>query len=216
MIKTLNFHSRPESRVWFTSDWHLGHLGPQGGTPLWVSRGYTSAQDMTSLIINKINEQAKPEDIIINLGDYCLNTSQDEFENYTRRINATIYYIWGNHNSRIKDAYSSEVFKQYGRSDIEVYPLKYKNLVFVGNYLEASVNGSHLIMCHYPMDVFNKGGHGAFMLCGHSHCGYVKTQENCLESKRLDVGWDGFKKMLSIEEIQKIMDKKKHVILDHH
>jgi len=212
MIKVLNFHSRPESRVWFTSDWHLGH----NRDFVWQARGYTSPTDHTETVIRTVNEQAKPEDIIINLGDFCLNTSQDEFENYTRRINATIYYVWGNHNSRIKDAYFNAVFEQFGRSDIEVYPLKYKNLIFVGNYLEAGVNGSYLVMGHYPMDIFNKGGHGAFMLCGHSHYGYEKTQENCLESKRLDVGWDGFKRMLSIEDIQKIMAKKKHVVLDHH
>jgi calcineurin-like phosphoesterase family protein len=212
MIKVLNFHSRPESRVWFTSDWHLGH----NRDFVWQARGYSSPTDHTEAIIRTINDQAKSEDIIINLGDYCLNTSQDEFDNYTRRINSTIYYIWGNHNSRIKDAYQNAVLFQYGRSDIEVYPLNYKNIVFVGNYLEASVNGSYLIMSHYPMDIFNKGGHGSFMLCGHSHYGYEKTRENCLDSKRLDVGWDGFKRMLSIEDIQKIMAKKKHVILDHH
>lgn len=195
----------------------FNHTGPIGSIPLWQTRGYASPEKMTWGIISKLNELVRPDDIIFNLGDFCLNTNEQEFENYLANIKCqNIYYITGNHNSRIKDAYRKAIMNEFARDDIEVYPIRYKNIVFYGNYLEVVVDGQYICMCHYPIDIFNKMRHNSWMLCGHSHCGYSKTKESCLENKRLDVSWDGYLRPLDFNELQKIMAKKGLVTLDHH
>lgn len=212
-----HFRSDANRNIFFSSDWHLGHQGPKAGTPLWVSRGYKSVQDMTWGIINKINELVRPDDIIFNLGDFCLNTTEGEFENYINSIKCqNIHYINGNHNSRIKDAYRKSLQSELGRTDILAYPVRYKNIVFCGDYMEAIVDGLYICMCHYPIDVFNEMRSGAVMLCGHSHYTYDKTRDTCLENKRLDMSWDGHLKPLSINEVKAIMAKKGLVAVDHH
>ncbi len=206
-----------DRNIWFTSDWHLGHLGPKAGTPLWQSRGYSSAVAMTTGIINKINELVKPNDYIFNCGDFCLNSTEEDFENYLSSINCqNIHYITGNHNSRIISAYKKVLMEKFGTLDYDVYPIRYKNLIFVGDYIELEVNGRHIIMCHYPIDIFNEMRRGTYMLCGHSHYTYPKTRSDCIENKRLDLSWDGHSKLLTIDDINLIMSKKILVGCDHH
>jgi predicted MPP superfamily phosphohydrolase len=54
----------------------------------------------------------KPNDYLFYLGDWCLNTSAEEFENDLTQINCrNILMIWGNHNSQIKSVYEREVRK---------------------------------------------------------------------------------------------------------
>lgn len=218
MINSLqNFRSDANRNIFFSSDWHLGHQGPKAGTPLWVSRGYKSVQDMTWGIINKINELVRPNDIIFNLGDFCLNTTEGEFENYTNSIKCqNIHYINGNHNSRIKDAYRKALQSELGRTDILAYPVRYKNIVFCGDYMEAIVDGQYICMCHYPIDVFNHGLDGAFMICGHSHGNYEKTNPEYRYNKRLDLSWDLHKRPITINELKGIMANKEFLAVDHH
>lgn len=216
-MKLIKLETTVDFNVYFASDFHLNHEGPRGGTPLWQSRGYKSPLDMTDGIIAKVNEVVKPTDYLFYLGDFCLNTSREQFSNNLARINCqNIHMLWGNHNSRVKDLYQSEVYAQYGTNDIEVYPLRVRNIIFCGHYLEIIVNGTYLCLCHYPIDVFNEMRHGAYMLCGHSHYGYEKTRASNTENRRLDMSWDGHMKPLSFDEVKAIMDKKKLVGLDHH
>jgi calcineurin-like phosphoesterase family protein len=172
---------------------------------------------MTWGIINKVNEIVRPNDIIFNLGDFCLNTTEEEFESFLSALNCqNIYYITGNHNSRIKDAYKKALQSELGRADINAYPVRYKNIVFCGDYMEVVIDGQLIIMCHYPMDVFNEMRHSAIMVCGHSHYTYEKTRSDYQGSKRLDLSWDGHMKPLSFQEVRNIMNKKNIPELDHH
>lgn len=206
-----------DRNIWFTSDWHMGHLGPRSGIPLWQSRGYNSASEMTQGIIDKLNELVKPNDYIFNCGDFCLNSSEEDFKNYLSSINCqNIHYITGNHNSRIKDAYKKVLLEKFGTLEYDVYPIRYKNIIFVGDYIELNVDGKNIVMCHYPIDIFNEMGRGTYMLCGHSHYMYQKTRADCVENRRLDLSWDGHGKPLTIDDINLIMSKKALVGFDHH
>lgn len=181
---------------------------------------------MTDRIIERVNEFVMPQDYLFYLGDWSLDTSEQQFEEDLAKFNCkNILMIWGNHNSPIRYIYDREVYNwnesgsQPGADEfgsVEVYPLRYKNIVFCGDYMEIIVNGTHIVMCHYPMDVFNKMRHNAYMLCGHSHGTYPKTRIDCKENKRLDLSWDCHNKPLSFEEIKNIMDKKELMSFDHH
>lgn len=216
-MKILKIKTSKEKNAFFSSDWHLNHQGPRGGVPLWQSRGYESVSHMTESIIKTVNECVKTEDYLFFLGDFCLDTLRSKFEEDISRINCqNIYMIWGNHNSQIKDVYKEQIKLEFNRDDIEVYPLKYRNITFCGDYLELIVDGQYICMSHFPMDVFHKGLNGSYMICGHSHYNYEKTRAEYQYNKRLDVSWDGYKKPLSIKEINDIMRKKTFLSVDHH
>jgi calcineurin-like phosphoesterase family protein len=137
-----------------------------------------------------------------------------------------IYLLWGNHNSPAWSIYQREVksklegingFSIEGLQDVEIYPWRYKNMVFLGNYAEICVDGHYFIACHYPIYVWNYVKDGAKMVCGHSHYGLPFSQETNLDAKILDVGWDGYGHPLSNSEVLTIMNKKAiYKAGDHH
>lgn len=124
--------------------------------------------------------------------------------------------LWGNHNNPVHRVYKREVKEQFGRDDIDVYPLKYRNVTFLGDYVEVSINNTFIVMMHYPVSIWNYMKEGAYMLCGHSHYSYFSSQATCLNGKILDVGWDGLGAPYSFEKINEIMKTKKVKVEDHH
>ena len=223
MNRVLKFIQSNNRKVFWTSDWHAFHKRDF----VWESRGYKSAEDHTSFIRDKVNEIVKPNDVIINVGDITLNCQEGQFEAFINSINCqNMYLLWGNHNSPSWTIYKREVDSMFtnlaggvdqGNVEYEVYPFRYKNITFVGNYLEMTVDGHYFVVSHYPIHVFNYMKDGTKMICGHSHGGLDFSQPNNLNSKILDVGWDLFKKPLSTEEVLNIMNKKQiFQTTDHH
>lgn len=214
MNRVLHFKQTEESRVYFSSDFHFFH-NPKWTIPLWKSRGFNSAIEMTDNIIKSINDEVRITDKLFFMGDFCLNTSASQFEELLSRINCqNIYCIFGNHNSQIWDIYNRELKKMFPTTEhfsdlqdlgeLEVYPFRYRNLIYVGNYLEFSVDGHKTVASHYPLSSWNGMSHNGIHIHGHIH----STTENYnLEGKTIDVGFDYWKRPVSFDEIKKIMDK---------
>ena len=211
MNKILKYQSKDQN-IFFSSDWHLGHKRDF----VWGSRGFSSLEEHRDFIINKINERVKPNDILVYLGDFCLNSSEEDVENYLSQINCqNILSIWGNHNNPLKRMYDREVRKHIPY-DAEIYPLRYKNLVFLGDYQEMVVDNQMIILCHYPLRVWNFVKDGAWMLSGHSHYNDEERRADFQTNKALDVGFDGKLDLYSFDELRYIMMGKQIVVLDHH
>lgn len=227
MNRELRIRQTPDRRVYFISDTHLNH-DPKWKVPLWEARGFESSKAHTDGIIDKINEIVRPNDILFHLGDFCLNTDEHGFNELLARIKCqNIYILWGNHNNPVWKVYQREVkaymaWNEDGNppgidGDVEIYPFRYRNLLFLGNRVEVAVDGYLFIMDHYPIYVFNYMKDGAKHLCGHSHYGLDFSKADNLNSKILDIGWDGFGKPLTLDEVLDIMDKKKvFETSDHH
>lgn len=240
MNSIIEIKETDDQKVYFTSDTHFNH----NRSFIYESRGYTDVQSYTTAVIDKINERVRATDILFHLGDFSLNTERDGLnELLSRLVCQNIYYIWGNHNSplwtlyqdEIKDkiyykGYTSKIYNVYTQqyevggvpcelpvTYSEIYPLRYRNLIFIGNYAEVIVNGHKFVMSHYPILVFNYMAKGAKHLCGHSHGRLDFSDENNLTSKVLDVGWDDNKRPLSLPEVLKIMNRKSIFVSgDHH
>ena len=207
------FKSTSESKNWVSSDWHLGHQREF----VWGARGYKTHQEHTDGVINGINDNVLPNDNLFYLGDFSLNSNDQLFNEYLSRINCqNIYMLWGNHNSPGKNIYKKTVLEQYLRDDISVYPIRYRNVIFVGDYLEVSIDGKYNIMMHYPIEIWNYMKDGSYMLCGHSHYNFQKTKKESNEGLILDCGWDGHGKPYLFSEIVEIMNEKKIKAVDHH
>lgn len=213
----INLKETENSKIYITSDPHLGHQRDF----VWKVRGYNSAEEHTDDWFVKTNAIVRPNDILICLGDFCLNTNPAQFEEFLSRIHCqNLYMIFGNHpNPHYKNVYKPLVKQTLGNlyTDVsEVYPLKYRNITYIGHYVEAVLNGQFAVLCHYPISIWNEMQHGAWMLCGHSHYGFEPSRAESLAGKILDVGWDGHKAPWSLQEIASVMAKKGIVKVDHH
>jgi len=195
--------------IFFTSDWHLNH----NREFIFNKRGYVSSEHHTEELIKVINSQATIDDIIYNLGDFCLNTTIDQFHTLISKINCqNIYLLWGNHRApQYKNIYMPLVKQILGAGsayDSQVYPLRYKNIVFIGHYHEVWLKKHLFVLNHYPIAVWNELKNGAIHLCGHSHGGFELSNKANTYGKILDVGWEDHKKMLTLDEVLSYMESK--------
>lgn len=211
----LNFKN--VDKVFVTSDTHLKH----NKDFVWKARGYNSVKEHDDGIIDTINATVDVDDTLVHLGDFCLNASVQDFEELISRINCqNIYMLWGNHpNPHFKEIYKPLVQSFLGEHytyDSEIYPLRYRNVVYIGNYCEVSFGKQFAVLSHYPISIWNYSGQGAWMLCGHSHNSFPQTRAESTAGKILDVGWDGHKAPWSVTELSDVMKKKQFVGIDHH
>lgn len=214
----INFRDTEDSKTYVVSDTHWHH-DPKWKIPLWQARGYGSVQEHDADIENQINARVRPNDKLIHLGDICLNTTVQQFEEFIGKIKCqNIYALWGNHNNpHEKKVFFPGQERKFVRGiPVVSYPFEYKNVIFMPHYVEAVLNGQYTILCHYPIHIWNEMAHGAWMLCGHSHGGCPFSVPTNPEGKILDLGWDLHKKPLSLPEIAAIMQTKKFAALDGH
>lgn len=214
MLREIKFQDCEDQRVYFWSDLHWHHKKP------WIvqARGFSSIEDHDNYLINQINKKVRAQDILIHAGDLCLNTTEEQFEELLSKINCqNVWCCFGNHYNPVKRVYFREVEKKYGEKEIEVYPFRYRNLIFWGEILECSVNGRKFIISHFSLKIWDYSKHGAIHLSGHSH---YSDPERTVEAKKglcLDIGVDGkLGGPYSFQDIMDIMKTKEIVVLDGH
>lgn len=212
----INIRETKNEKVGIISDPHFHH-NPKWAIPLWKARGYNSVEEHDNDIIDKVNAMFGPNDILFMLGDFCLNTTVDQFNELLGRIKPQIWALWGNHNNpHDKAVYRKAMGSNYiGSIQVEQYPYQYKNMLYLGPRVTLILNGQFCVLDHYPLHVWEEMQHGAWMLCGHSHygCEYSRAET---PGKILDVGWDGHKAPWTFEEIKVVMATKQFVAVDHH
>src|ERR1035437_7546634 len=149
----INIKETDDQKLYLSADFHLNH-NPKWENPIWKMRGFNSAVEMTDGIIKSVNDIVRPNDILVFLGDLCLNTTLPQFEELIARLSCqNIYMLHGNHpNPHYKNIYLPMVKNILGENytpDSEIYPLRYKNIIYIGHYAEAVLNGQMCILCHY-------------------------------------------------------------------
>lgn len=215
MNKILKFRWEDRSKHFWVSDLHTYH-DPNWTIPIWEGRGYRNAQECAEHQIQKINERVGPDDILWNLGDNFLNSSDDQCKKWWAAIKCrNIKYIWGNHESCPYRIYKDRVKEQYGLDDVEVYPLTYSNVTFLGNHQEIYIGKQLIVMNHFPLRIWHKDSRSSWNISGHSHLNDDGRRPEAANQKGLDVGWDYKRDVWSFEEIEDIMSTKTIKILDH-
>ena len=136
--------------------------------------------------------------------------------NWLNRIKCqNIIKLWGNHTSNTYRLYKAEVFKQYGLSDVEIYPIRMGNVTFVGNHADILVGKQLIVMNHFPLHIFRNAQRGTMNISGHSHNMDVSRNPEHPQGKTLDVSWDYFRNVWSFGELIDVMSTKEINILDH-
>ena len=143
------------SEVFFTSDTHFCHQP----SFLWEPRGFANVEEMNEAIVERWNSVVKPDDEVYHLGDFALNDI-DAAIPYINRLNGTIRWIIGNHDTE----------KKIGKI-IEECPAVWE----IGWAYQFKYNKKYSIyMSHYPTLTanFDSGKHfsqNVINLHGHVH-----------------------------------------------
>ena len=153
------------SKIFFTSDTHYSHAN----VIKYCNRPYASAEEMDEALISNYNSVVGPNDTVWFIGDvfFCAAPTAKQI---LSRLNGKKKLILGNHDKMIRNQKPvQEMFEK-------IYP----------DLHEENINGTLIVMCHYPMLEWNRSHHGSFMLHGHSHgnCKYPYPR------RIMDVGVD--------------------------
>lgn len=212
MLTTLKYKTKDQP-IFFTSDTHFHH------DRQWIfpKRGFSNVQEHDEMLIKRWNETVPPEALVFHLGDFIFESNSDHAATYFNRLNGKLMFIWGNHFSGTRQLYKKELLAQFGRDDLEIYPLLWnEKVVFLGDYVKLMIDNQGIVLSHFAYQIWDSMHHGSILLCGHSHGNFKEILPQATKGKRLDVGIDVFGRPISFQEVMKIMNNKDMVLFDHH
>ena len=131
--------------VFFTSDTHFGHAGTLG----LFGRPFASVAAMDAALVERWNATVDPGDTVWLLGDFALGPG------VARAV-------------ALLEALAGEKHLVAGNND----PASVRDLAgwaSVADYRELTLDGTALVLCHYPFRSWNGMAKGALNLHGHSH-----------------------------------------------
>jgi hypothetical protein len=102
MNKPFKIKRNDYDNIYFGSDFHYNHQRDF----LWEPRGFKSYQEHDRFIENEIGKLTK-NDLLIYLGDYSLNTTDEQTSNLLHKTKARMFYIFGNH-----EGYHSRFYRE--------------------------------------------------------------------------------------------------------
>jgi calcineurin-like phosphoesterase family protein len=153
-----------------TSDIHFGHKNIMSFCPVSRAFGQGDIVRMDEEIIKRWNSAIQPDDHTYILGDVAFCNAEKAIS-HLKRLNGTKTLIAGNHDAKlIKD-------KSFCRQFVDIR-----------DYMTINVNGTKVIMFHYPIAEWDQMHRGAVHFHGHLHGGV-----SGMEAYRcLDVGMDNY------------------------
>lgn len=256
---------RDYDKIVFASDFHYNHQRDF----LWKPRGFKSFEEHDKFIEDQIDTLGV-DDLLIYLGDYSLNTTDEQTAALLRRTKAQMFYIFGNHEGyhsrfyrnglnqflgkwfdieRLKDGESRDhaslmAANRRSVTPFQIFPFsvnKYNgnesfagigkkfaggavdDITYFGEEGYFKIGRLNYFCRHMAPLIWDKMKYDNFVsICGHSHGNLEKARHDVYDQgKILDVGVDNAIKyngtaFFSVQDIEKIMDKKKIQIYDHH
>ena len=146
--------------LFFTSDQHFGH----GGARALFRRPFDTVAEMDEAMVARWNEVVRPGDEVWHLGDFAVRQSARRTGDLLDALAGTKHLIAGNNDGPATTGLA-------GWASVETYA-------------ELEVDGTWLILCHYPLRSWNRMSRGALNLHGHSHGRHAPLP------RQVDVGVD--------------------------
>jgi calcineurin-like phosphoesterase family protein len=153
-------------KTYFTSDLHLGHAN----IIKYCNRPFSTVEEMNEQLIANWNGTVGRDDLVYILGDvfFC---EAAKARAIMHRLNGMKRLVYGNHDKIIRKEPTIQALFDKILPDLH----------------EESINGTRVIMCHYPLLTWNKAHHGSINLHGHQHNPIAITAK---DRRRYDVGVD--------------------------
>ena len=131
--------------LFFTSDHHFGHGGARG----LFKRPFATTAEMNATMAARWNEVVNPDDEVWHLGDFAVRQPAARTSELLDPLAGAKHLIVGNNDGPATTGLAGWASVQH--------------------YAELEVDGTWLILCHYPLRTWNRIGRGALNLHGHSH-----------------------------------------------
>jgi len=144
--------------TWFTADTHFLHAGVIPA----CRRPFSSIAEHDASLVEAWNATVRPADTVYHVGDFALGPAEAA-ERIFRRLHGRKCLVAGNHDKRSRKLPWAEQHD---------------------GIREISVEGRHLVLCHYPMRSWPRAFRGSLHLYGHVHGTLPGTTQSC------DVGVD--------------------------
>lgn len=210
-------------RLLLVTDLHLNH----DKEFLWGPRGYSSAAEHKRDILAKLGAEADQNTILINIGDSTFRDPDHEtFDLLADLPFFQHFHIWGNHPSGAKQAYQKALRSTIPVSwddNVELYPLSYKRLIFVGTQMFFRYRHQTIFAHHFPNVIWDESKHGVWHVVGHSHGSFDMTNgQSTMDGKIMDVGVEQAQKynngnpFLTFDQVKAFMDARAIIKKDHH
>ena len=165
-----------KDKLFFTSDTHFFH----NNIIKYCDRPYATRNDMNEDLIKRWNSVVPKDGIVFHLGDVSLTANLDHLNDILHRLNGRKYLIVGNHEN---DALSKPYIKEHWVSICDIAEIHVKDE-------EITDGKQHIVMCHYPMIVWNGSHKGLWQLFGHVHGGLSNKGVIQHPVTSMDVGVD--------------------------
>lgn len=159
--------------IWFSSDQHFFHANILKHC---LNRKFSSVEEHDAHLIKVWNERVKPEDTVFTLGDFAFGQVEKSFP-VLDSLNGKKILITGNHDVR---HLKSDDFKS-----------RFAAVHFGYHELEVKFEGHRIliVLCHYPLESWNKMRYNSFHLHGHCHTPVGETRMKKMMNRK-DVGVD--------------------------
>lgn len=146
--------------IFFTSDTHFGHAGALGR----FRRPFASVREMNAAMTARWNETVTDADEVWHLGDFAIKMPALAMTEILATLAGRKHLVLGNNDGEATR--------------------RLPGWASVQHYAEIEVEGTRLVLCHYPFRTWNGMYKGAYNLHGHSH-GQLKEM-----TRQVDVGVD--------------------------
>lgn len=131
----------------YISDLHIGHKNALR----FDQRKFSTIEEQDAVILANINRVVTPQDNLFLLGDVSWYSPEKTYE-FLSQINCrNLFLITGNHDRWSKNSKCKKLFQG-------IYDLK-----------RIDDNGRIVILCHYPLAVWDQSHRGSYHLYGHVH-----------------------------------------------
>ena len=164
--------------IYFTSDTHFGHENIIG----YCERPFKNADEMDEVITSNWNALVGEDDKVYHLGDFTFGGKRAA-RDYFRRLNGRIFVL-GNpwhHDSgwlpSVNQINTGGKLPKTGLSDFFSATHHMVTILPPMHILDFPEYGKDgysqaLVLCHYPLAVWDRKHYGAWHLHGHSHGQY--------------------------------------------
>ena len=138
-------------KTYITSDLHFGHKNIMKFCPVTRARFQNDVTYMNEAMIREWNAVVAPDDLTYVLGDVAFMSGSDAGR-IVNRLNGSKILIEGNHDQKtLQDVTFCKAFKE------------------IHKYLNITINGTKVIMFHYPIAEWDQMHRGSVHFYGHLH-----------------------------------------------
>lgn len=160
------------NKIWIISDTHFGHENILQYCP---NRQFNTINEHDEYLIKTWNAKVLPNDTVFHLGDFAFGLNNGI--NILSRLNGKKVLIAGNHDQRYLN---KSAFRQQW------------TIIHNGYFeLKTSLHGQNvfIVLCHYPLETWNKQYYGTYHFHGHCHSTPDKIKPSEVKNRK-DVGID--------------------------